>query len=83
MTTEAILKEITRLARERLDYAGDMEPEMRLVEDLDLDSLRLFTLAMEVENQFQVRLDEGDEAELATVGDLVRVIERKLDAGKA
>jgi acyl carrier protein len=81
MTTEEILREITRLARERLEYGGAVTAEMRLVEDLELDSLRLFTLATEVENHFQIRLDEGDEAELATVGDLVRVVERKLHDG--
>ena len=44
---------------------------MRLVEDLRLDSIRLLTLAVEVENRFRVRLDEVDEAGIETVGDLV------------
>ncbi len=34
---------------------------MRLVEDLRLDSIRLLTLAAEVENRFRVILDEEDE----------------------
>jgi acyl carrier protein len=47
------------------------------VEDLELDSMRLFVLATEVENHFRIRLDEGDEDELTTIADLVAVIERK------
>ena len=80
MTATAILTDIARLAREHLGFEGALRAEMRLVEDLELDSMRLFLLATEVENHFRIRLDEGDEAELATVGDLVAVIERKLGA---
>jgi len=55
---------------------------MRLVEDLRLDSLRLLTLAIEVEDRFQVALDEQDEAAIETVGDLVAAVGRKLAAGR-
>ncbi len=51
---------------------------MRLVEDLRLDSVRLLTLAAEVENRFRVFLDEVDEGGIETVGDLVAVVRRKL-----
>jgi acyl carrier protein len=51
---------------------------MRLVEDLRLDSIRLLTLAVEVENRFRVRLDELDEGGIETVGDLVATVKRKL-----
>jgi acyl carrier protein len=51
---------------------------MRLVEDLRLDSVRLLTLAAEVENRFHVVLSEGDEAAIVTVGDLVETVRRKL-----
>jgi acyl carrier protein len=54
---------------------------MRLIEDLRLDSVRLLTLAMEVENHFQVRLDELDEGAIETVGDLVATVRKKLDDG--
>jgi acyl carrier protein len=33
-----------------------------------------------VENRFRVLLDEGDEAGIETVGDLVAVVKGKLDA---
>lgn len=80
MKPQGILTEIARLAKEYADYVGPVRSEMRLVEDLELDSMRLFTLATEVENHFRIRLDEGEETDLVTVGDLVAVIERKLGA---
>jgi len=54
-----------------------LRPEMRLVEDLELDSLKTLTLALEVENHFRVCLDE--EAEILTVGDLAAVIQERHD----
>lgn len=78
MSDEAILAGIADVARRHLDWQGPFTPEMRLVEDLRLDSVRLLTLAVEVENRFRVLLDEVDEAGIETVGDLVALVRRKL-----
>lgn len=76
----AVLAGIAEVAAEHVGWQGELAPEMRLVEDLRLDSLRLLTLAVEVENRFRVALDEEDEAGIETVGDLVAVVRRKLAA---
>lgn len=78
-----ILDRVGELARRELDYEGEVSPAMRLVEDLELDSIRLLTLATAVEDQFRIALDEDDETSIETVADLVGLIERKLsgDAG--
>lgn len=81
MTRAEILAGITAVAREHLDYAGELRLDQHLVEDLTLDSIRLLTLAAEVENRFRVSLDAGDEAGIETVGDLVDVLALKLGAG--
>ncbi len=81
MREEEILQGITRVAREHLGWTGPLAAEMRLVEELRLDSLGLLTLAVEVENLFRVRLDEEDEAEIETVEDLVSAVKRKLPGG--
>ncbi len=80
MTAADILAGVTSVARAHLDWTGELRPEMRLVEDLQLDSLKLLTLAVEVENRFRIRLDEEDESAIVTVGDLVAAIGRRLDA---
>ncbi|HEY2291060.1 MAG TPA: acyl carrier protein [Thermoanaerobaculia bacterium] len=78
MSDEAILDGVAEVARAHLGWEDELTPEMRLVEDLRLDSIRLLTLAAEVENRFRVRLDELDEGSIETVGDLVAVVRRKL-----
>lgn len=80
MTDGEILGTLRRLARERLDLERELSEELRLVEDLGLDSLSQQVLAMEVENHFRICLDEEDEEEIRTVGDLVGTIRGKLAA---
>ena len=80
MTSDKILATIAELAREQLDFTGHLRLDMRLVEDLELDSIRLLTLATAVEDHFRICLDEDDESSIATVADLVGVVESKLAA---
>jgi acyl carrier protein len=78
MSDELILAGIADVARRHLDWQGPFTPDMRLVEDLRLDSIRLIALAAHVENRFRILLDEADEAGIVTVGDLVAVVRKKL-----
>lgn len=78
MTEDEILQGIGDIARRSLGWKGPLRREMSLVEDLALDSLRLHTLAVAVEDRFRIYLEEEDEAAIETVGDLLRVIRRKL-----
>lgn len=78
MDDAAILAGITEVAHRHLGWEGPLTAEMRLVEDLRLDSIRLLTLAAEVENRFRVLLAEEEEAAIETVADLVAAVRRKL-----
>lgn len=80
MSDEAILAAIGEVARTHLGWDGLLTPDLRLVEDLRLDSIRLLTLAAEVENRFRIFLDELDEGAIETIGDLVAVVRRKIGA---
>lgn len=71
-----VLAGISEVARKHLGWEGRLAPELRLVEDLELDSLKMLTLALEVENHFRVCLDP--EAGIETVGDLVAAIRERL-----
>ncbi len=77
-TEEKILAGIAAVAREHLEFSGELAPEMHLTEELGLDSLRRLILAAEVENLFRVRLEEDVEGTLETVADLVRLVAAKL-----
>ena len=72
-----VLAGIAEVARLHLGWEGRLAPEMQLVEDLELDSLKMLTLALEVENHFRVCLDS--EVGIETVGDLVAAIRERLD----
>ena len=80
MTDREILEGIAAVAREHVGFGGELQPEMRLVDSLGLDSLKLLTLAVEVENRFRICLDPEDEAGIETVADLVAIIRKQLDA---
>ena len=77
MTDSEILAAVAELARDKLEWNGPVRPDMHLVEDLKLDSLRLLTLAVEVENRFRICLEEEEEESIETVEDLVGVIRSK------
>lgn len=79
MTRDEILAGVAEVAREHLHLAAEISPGARLVEDLGCDSLKLLTLAAEVENRFRIALEPEDEARIATVGDLVGVLAEKLE----
>lgn len=82
-TDAELLAGIERVAREHLGHGEALTADQTLVETLRLDSLRLLTLVVEVENTFAVNLEEGDEAELVTVGDLVALLRRRLGGADA
>lgn len=74
MSDEEILAALTEIARDHLNYAATLRPEMRLVDELQLDSMRLLTLALEVEHRFDVSFDGIESESVETVGDLVRLV---------
>ena len=74
---DEILAGIAEVARTHLQWSGPVSRELRLVEDLELDSLKMLTLALEVENHFRVRLDQ--ELVIETVGELVDAVAERLD----
>jgi len=76
LTEHEILTGIAEVARKHVGWNQPIRMEMRLMEDLDLDSLKALTLALEVENHFRVLLDE--ESGIETVGDLVAAIGSQL-----
>ena len=78
VTRQEILETIQELARTHLDHTEPVTLDQDLIEDLRLDSLKLLTLAVQVENHFQICIDSDTEAAIRTIGDLVSVIERQL-----
>ena len=85
MNDEQILQAVRRLAREHLEETevrdlGAIQPGTRLIEDLDLDSVEITTLAVELEDHFDVMLEDEDASGIVTVADLMGAIRRQLVA---
>jgi len=69
-----VLAEIRRVVTEQLEWEGAVEPSQHLLKDLQLDSMGLTVLAVELENRFRIRLSPEDSAQVSTVGELARLV---------
>lgn len=57
--------------------AAEVTPEAKLNDDLGIDSLAAVELALELENVFDVRIEDEELAKLVTVQDVIDIIESK------
>ncbi len=74
---EVILRGIEEVVRVHLGRDLALRPSDRLVETVELDSLRRLTLVIEIENHFRVCLEDGDEGDVETVADLIAMIRKR------
>jgi len=52
-------------------------PDAKFIEDLGTDSLGVYELIVELEEEFKIEVPAGDEDSLKTVGDVVKYVEEK------
>ena len=75
MTREQILSVIrTHLADELEVDPGSIEETTRFREDLDADSLDLYTLVQELEDSYGVTMSDEQAAKILTVGQAVEFV---------
>lgn len=55
----------------------EIKPEVKLNDDLGIDSLAAVELALELENEFDIRIEDEELAKLETVQDVIDIIEAK------
>jgi acyl carrier protein len=58
----------------------DLNDAKNLREDLGLDSVDVVSIVSQVERHFRVRLNQQELEKLVTVGDLLNLLQGKLDA---
>ena len=78
LTDAQILDGIRDILRTHLEVDQEIDMDTPLVEALTLDSLRMLTLVVELENHFHVHLEDEDEVGLTRVADVVAVLRRRL-----
>ncbi len=57
----------------------DLRPESRLVSELHINSSHLVDLVLDLEDHFDIRLEDAEMQEMQTVEDALRIIEAKLN----
>ena len=55
----------------------EIKPEAKLNDDLGIDSQAAVELALELENEFDIRIEDEEIAKLDTVQDVIDIIEAK------
>lgn len=82
MTSTEVAREVEDLLRRECRVEGPLTPDTRLVEDLGLDSLQFLGLAVALENRFRLTLDEDPERPPATLGELIRLVDQRLQEAR-
>jgi acyl carrier protein len=78
-----LLQEVTLVLKGPCGVLFEVAESSRLAEDLQLDSVGLLALALNLEKRFQVRLPEDPSAPPETVSDIVDLLERTLGGASA
>lgn len=80
MTKDEILAKTKEVAGNYCSTAPeDIAVEANFTEDLGVDSLDMVEIIMELEEVFEVELEDGEADELQTVDDVVNYIAKKLE----
>jgi len=61
---------VVAVLRSKLSVRAPLTPQTSILRDLQLDSVQVLTLVVELENHFRLCFEPGDEAGLATLGDI-------------
>ena len=84
MTREAVLTLIRNHLADELDVdAGRIDEGTRFKEDLDADSLDLYTLVQELEDSYGVKMSDEQAAQILSVGQAVDFVLAHAPTGAA
>lgn len=74
-----VFEKIRHIISQQFDVAEeDIELDTIFVDDLNADSLDLVELVMELEDEFNTEVDDGEIEDIETVEDAVEYIEKKI-----
>lgn len=73
-----MIEQITKVLVEAINVdEAAVKPEANLKDDLGIDSLSAVELALELETEFDIRIEDDELAKLETVQDIINIIEAK------
>lgn len=65
---------VRRSLKENTATNTEIRPEMSLVEDLNLDSLTIVDVVLDLEDKFKIKIEETEMQEAFTVSDLMDLV---------
>ena len=83
MTRDQIREKLAGIIRKETAYRGDVNDDMRLIEDIGADSLQLMAIVTSAESSFKVTISDEALLDIQRVGDAVDIIEAGLATSQA
>lgn len=78
MTRTQLLEELKRMLHGPCGVSAQVTEESRLMEDLQLDSVSMLSLAVGLENKYKIRLGEDPDNPPESVGDLLDLLQERV-----
>ncbi|WP_214881607.1 MULTISPECIES: acyl carrier protein [unclassified Exiguobacterium] len=79
MTKEQILVDVQEAVAEKLGKdVSEITADKSFKDDLGADSLEVMEMVMDLEDKFDITIEDEDAEKLSTVGDVVAYIETKV-----
>lgn len=75
---ETVLAEIVEVLKNYAEGAPELTAKTELVADLGLDSLAVMEVVAEIEDKFELTIDDDELRAVTTVGDVSSAIEERL-----
>lgn len=78
-----MLEEVQEIIYKEFDIEKDkLTPEANLRNDLHIDSMAAVNLSFEIEDRFKIKVTDEELAGLATINDILKLLESKNVSGK-
>ncbi len=78
-----ILSKITEILKKysfEKKTLANIKPEMKLIEDIKINSARIVDIVLDVEEAFDIEIDDDSLENLITIKNLIEIIENKTEA---
>lgn len=76
---ETVLAEVRSVIQEHTETDADLTEKTELVADLGIDSLGVMEVVADIEDKFEMTIADSELREVATLGDVVKAIEIRLE----
>ncbi len=74
-----LFNKITEIISRNIDWPDEIRPEDRLKEDLEVDSLDVILIINEIEDEFNITVEQDEVRCLESVQDIIDKLRQKMD----